>query len=306
MITVTYQDILNQAAEVAGRTRDKLPVKEALMCQGFIATALREVWNGQYQWPELIPPILAVVLGGNGVAFGNLIPNPYQPPNVTASGIPTIVGGSPGGGIVTIANGNGIYTFNPATNNYSNAGGWTLALNAGVWTLTDNTGQPRYTSPTLIAASWQTTSVATAFTAAPVAFGDVLGVWTANPQTTNRYYALRFEDEGNQLWLPDGAQATVYVEYMLPCPDINALTGSALTSYTIPTRFRNFLAWSAAGHLCRADGQVAQGDEFLALAQSEILVELRRLTPVPRRPVRQRDLINDTKDVNAMAAQQQH
>lgn len=209
MITVAYLDVLNQAAEVAGRTRDKLPVKEALMCQGFFATALREIWNGQYQWPELIPPVSAVPT--NASSFSKL------------------------------------------------------------------EGQSN-------------------------AMGDILGVWTANPQITNRYQGLRFEEGDNLVWLPDGGQALVYVEYMLPCPDLNAFNGDALKTYPIPVRFRNFLAWTAAGHLCRADGQVAQGDEFLALGQSEIMVEQRRLTPVPRRPLRQRDLYNDTQPNNPAPA----
>lgn len=218
MITVLYSDVLNQAAEVAGRTRDKLPVKEALMCQGFLATALREVWNGNYQWPELIK--LVQVLPVN--------------PAVTVQNIPKQEG-----------------TAN--------------------------------------------------------ALGDILGVWTGNPQGTYQYYGLRFEEQDNAVYLPDGPQASVWVEYMLPCPDLNAFnatTQPALLAYPIPVRFRNFLAWSAAGHLCRADGQVAQGDEFLALARSEIIIEQQRLAPVPRRPARQRDLYVDNK-MSATPAQSQ-
>lgn len=207
MKTVLYQDIQNQAAEVAGRTRDKLPVKEQLMVQGFAATALREIWNGQYQWPELIPNILAQVVNGQ-----------------------------------------------------------TFSKNEG----------------------------------AANELGDVLGVWTADPTVTPRYLGLRFEERNGVVWLPDGPQGTVYVEYMLPCPDLNTFnstTNPTLLAYTVPTRLRNYLAWSMAGHLARSDGQVAQGDEFLALAQSEIMIELRRLTPVPRRAVRQRSLYEDNQPV---------
>lgn len=204
MKTVLYQDIQNQATEVAGRTRDKLPVKEQLMLQGFGAAALREVWNGQYQWPELVPNILV----------------------------------------------------------QANAGS-TFSKNEG----------------------------------AANELGDVLGVYTADPTVTTRYMGVRFEERDNAVWLPQGGPATVYVEYMLPCPDLNQYNSASvptLLAYPLPVRFRNYLAWSMAGHLCRADGQVAQGDEYLALAQSEILIELRRLTPVPRRAVRQRSLYVDT------------
>jgi hypothetical protein len=205
MKTVLYQDIQNQAAEVAGRTRDKIPVKEALMLQGFAATALREVWNGQYQWPELIPAILAVAVANGGFS--------------------------------------------------------------------KNEGQPNE-------------------------IGDVLGVYTDNPQNTTQFLALRFEEQNGAVWLPDGGPAQVWVEYMAPCPDLNAMnanTNPTLLNYPVPARFRNYLAWTAGGHLVRADGQVAQGDEFMALAQSEITIELRRVTPVPRRTVRQRSLYEDAK-----------
>ena len=36
MRTVTYERVLNQAVELAGRTRDKLPPSEELMVRGFI------------------------------------------------------------------------------------------------------------------------------------------------------------------------------------------------------------------------------------------------------------------------------
>ena len=197
MKTVLYQDILNQAVEAAGRTRDKIPSKELLMIQGFVATALREVWNGQYQWPELIPAVAS---------------------------------------------------FPASAGSFSkNEGG----------------------SPEL---------------------GDILGVWTANPQATTQFMALRFEERDGAVWLPDGGQTSVWVEYMLPCPDLNALSGSTLLNYALPSRLRGYLAWTSAGNLARADGQMSQGDEFLALAQSEIVIELRRVVQVPRRMVRMKDI----------------
>jgi hypothetical protein len=200
MKTVTYQDIQNQAAEAAGRTRDKLPTKEQLMVQGFIATALREVWNGQYQWPELIPAIAS---------------------------------------------------YAATDGSFSKSEGQAGEL------------------------------------------GDILGVWTANPQATTQYLALRFEERDGSVWLPDGGQSLVWVEYMLPCPDLNALSGNTLLNTTLPMRLRGYLAWTAAGNLARSDGQMAQGDEMLALAQSELIIEMRRVTPVPRRAVRMKQIYAD-------------
>lgn len=205
MKTTTYNDILYQAAEFAGRTRDKLPPSEAVMLQGFLATEIRDLWQGSYQWPELIPDIKAVV---------------------TTNG-----------------------------------------------TFSKNEGDPANE------------------------MGDILGVWTNNPQTTTSYLGLRFNEQDDQVRIEDGG-GTVYVEYMLPRPDLMTVdTGN----YRIPDRFRNFLAYMAAGNLVRADGQMAQGDELLAKAQSAITSELRRLVDVPRRAVKNRNIYQ----VQPQAPQQQ-
>lgn len=198
---VTYQDVLNLAAEAAGRTRDKITVKEGLMLQTFLATALREVWVGGYQWPELIPPVVQTLC--------------------TAA-----AGAAP--------------------------------------SFSKNIGQANE-------------------------MGDVLGVYTNNPQVTPSYISLRFNDQDAQVQLEDGG-GTVYVEYMYQRPDLNAVAAANLLAYCLPERFRNYLAFTAAGFLVRADGQMAQGDEILALAQSEIQIELNRVVEVPRRAVGKRDI----------------
>lgn len=200
MNTVTYSDILNQAAELAGRTRDKIALSEATALQGFLATGLREVWNGSYQWPELIPDILSVT-----------------------------------------------------------------AVNR---TFSKNEGSVDPLNPEM---------------------GDILGVWTNNPQTTTSYIGLRFNEQDNKVRIEDGG-GTVWVEYMLPCPDLMLVEAAQLSAYPISTRFRNYLAYVGAGNLCRADGQMAQGDELLAHAQSEIMIEIRKLVDVPRRAVKNRNI----------------
>lgn len=59
MKTTTGQDILNQAAELAQRTRDKIPQSEQVMLQGFIATEFQSLLDSQ-SWPELIPAVFNV------------------------------------------------------------------------------------------------------------------------------------------------------------------------------------------------------------------------------------------------------
>ena len=198
MKTVPYNDILFQAAELAGRTRDKIALTEATALQGYIATGLREIWNGSFQWPELIPDIL---------------------------------------GVTTVA---GVFSKNEGSTN-------------------------------------------------PPELGDVLGVWTANPQVTDRYVGLRFYEQNNQVRIEDGGGA-VFVEYMQPCPDLMLVVAADLPTYPISARFRNYLAYVAAGNLVRSDGQMAQGDELLAHAQSEIQLEIRKLVDVPRRSVKNRNI----------------
>ncbi len=61
MKTRTYQEIMNQAAEDAGRTRDRIPQSEQLMLQGFVALKLRSVWN-LCVWSDLISGPLEVAV----------------------------------------------------------------------------------------------------------------------------------------------------------------------------------------------------------------------------------------------------
>lgn len=55
MKTTTFQDILNQAAEFAQRTRDQIPPQEYVSLQGMLATEFETLFTAQ-AWPELIPP----------------------------------------------------------------------------------------------------------------------------------------------------------------------------------------------------------------------------------------------------------
>ena len=59
MKTTTFGDILNQAAANAQRTRDKIPLSEQYLLQGYLATEFGLLFNSQ-AWPELIPAVLNV------------------------------------------------------------------------------------------------------------------------------------------------------------------------------------------------------------------------------------------------------
>lgn len=53
MRTVEYQTILNHAAELAGRSRNKLPTEERAMLRGYLAAYLTTLWTAE-AWPELM------------------------------------------------------------------------------------------------------------------------------------------------------------------------------------------------------------------------------------------------------------
>ncbi|CAK0781000.1 hypothetical protein CCP3SC15_850011 [Gammaproteobacteria bacterium] len=50
---MTYDDVLYHAAELAGRTRDKLPLGEAAMLRAFLAVYYRQAWRRAW-WPESV------------------------------------------------------------------------------------------------------------------------------------------------------------------------------------------------------------------------------------------------------------
>jgi hypothetical protein len=50
---MTYNDVLYHAAELAGRTRDKLPLAEAAMLRAFMAVHYRVIWRRAW-WPESV------------------------------------------------------------------------------------------------------------------------------------------------------------------------------------------------------------------------------------------------------------
>ncbi len=58
MKTCTYQNVQDQAAELAGRPRDKLPISEAAMLLNYAAFELKVMWN-QCAWPELCDNLAA-------------------------------------------------------------------------------------------------------------------------------------------------------------------------------------------------------------------------------------------------------
>lgn len=182
MKTVTYNDILYRAAEMAGRTRDKLPVSEATILRAALAVDLEDVWNKQC-WPELIP-------------------DPVQ---------------------------------------------------------VDVESQQ--------------------FDKDEDEMGDVLTVLTANPLVTTKWRLVGFQERDGAVWI-DENRASVWVEYLLPMPDLMAVEDDELATYEIPQRFRAYLSLRGAGALLNAD-LAGSGNGVLGQAEAALVNQIQRLPPPP-------------------------
>lgn len=111
--------------------------------------------------------------------------------------------------------------------------------------------------------------------------GDILCVLSANPLTTSRLRNIGFSEiDGSVVIEEDLAQ--VYVDYILPAPDLMIdVAEDDLPAYEIPRRFANILACRAAEKLLRADGDLNGAGVQHGMAESALNTELTRLPPQP-------------------------
>jgi hypothetical protein len=270
MLTVAYNDVLFRAAELAGRTRDKIPLSEATMMQGFFAVDLQAVWNA-HEWPELRP---------DPYAFSPLNRQISKQEDQTAIVLTGTVG----------TDGDGVFTFTPAAGAEHGLRTGDTAVISGITLAGLTVGNGTYTVNVISATQFTYVSSATnaamaqaGITATCTHFqiGDVLAVWSANPLTTTRYRAVEWDEGDNAIRIYEGL-AQVWVEYMLPRPDLMSVAAGSLPTYKLPARFSNYLALRAGGLLLNSDSQNAAGTVFLGLAESALAAEIRR-TPIPDR-----------------------
>lgn len=109
--------------------------------------------------------------------------------------------------------------------------------------------------------------------------GDVICVLSANPRVTTRYHHVGFEERDNAVWI-DEPLAQVWVEAMLPMPDLASVAAADLPNLTIPRRFRSYLSFRGAGHLLNAD-VLGSGNGALALAETALQHQVMRLPSPP-------------------------
>ena len=123
--------------------------------------------------------------------------------------------------------------------------------------------------------------------------GDILGIYSANPRSTTIYDEVGW-DEGDGVVRVHNADdgsgySTVWVESMLPCPDLTVDAelglsgGETVDDYEMPARFAAWLAERGAAHLLTADGATVLAGVHFGLAESYLNAELERITRPPWR-----------------------
>lgn len=283
MITVLYSDIINRAAELAGRTRDKLPVSEATILQGFAAVTLQSVWNKAI-WPELTPDPLAIAPStnrqfskneGNALNGQNYATQPLVLTGLCSStdGFTALFTGTTNHGLA----------LNGQLINVVLSGSDFPCFN-GTFTITV-TGGNTFTFPIVqgvILPIPPFTATVNSTATVPPELGDMLGVYSADPTQTTRYYDIDFEEKDGGVRVESGL-ASVFVEFMLPRPDLMGYSGTALSNFKVPARFSNFLAMACAGLLLKSDGLEAAAGTCGGLAESILRDELNRIKPSDRR-----------------------
>lgn len=263
MKTANYNDILYAAAELAGRTRDKLPPSEATMLKAYFAADLQNVWNKQ-PWNDLIPyPFYAVAPNGRTFGLNEGNGNPLTGPG----GLPALSGQVNTDGVAAAAT---VTT----TTNHGLAVGMTVTI-AGATHDVFNGTVTVASVPSVTQFTYAIAVQGSAFgdngisVTVPVELGDILGVYTNDPSLTTKARPVGFELGSNVVILEESL-ALVYVEYMLPYPDLLAVADGSLEAYTVPAIFSTYLKFRGAGQLLNSD-IAGSGTTYLSMAEANLL-----------------------------------
>lgn len=273
MKTANYNDVLNAAAELAGRTRDKIPPSEATMLKGYFAADLAEVWN-KHPWNDLIvDPFYQAAPVGRRFLKNESNGNPPHAPltgqvNTDGSALATFATAAPHG---------------LATGNWVVISGAGHAFFNGTFQITVT--DPQHFTYVIMAQNAASGDNGVTATLGPE-LGDILGVYTADPSLTTRCRPVGFTTVSNAVVLEED-QALVFVEYMLPYQDLLAVADANLPTTTIPFLFKNYLAYRAAGLLLKSDSQDSSAGVNLGLAETTLASLVNRvIVPAWRSGVR--------------------
>lgn len=106
--------------------------------------------------------------------------------------------------------------------------------------------------------------------------GDILGVYTADPQSrTTGWQALDFV-EGNSRIQVQTILDSVYVDWQLPPTELDDLTAAELTAIELPVRFRLPLALLGAAALLDAE-DAGKAAAYRARCERELIKQASRI-----------------------------
>ena len=105
--------------------------------------------------------------------------------------------------------------------------------------------------------------------------GDILGYYTRAPRNPEDAPEFDF-NEGNGVVNIGSHHSSVWPVYLLPCPDLTAVAAAALPAYTLPMRFKAYLAYMAGGELAKADGDANLAGTNFGLGEKQLAREQSR------------------------------
>lgn len=110
--------------------------------------------------------------------------------------------------------------------------------------------------------------------------GDILSIHICgNPQLTTIAEAVPDFAEADGKVRVQTDQTTLYVEYQLPAPDLLTVPANELDAYELPLRFKNPLAFKAAGWLLTQEDP-ALSEKYRQLGNAKIALDAGKI-PVP-------------------------
>lgn len=271
MKTVTYEQIKQLAVELAGRTRDNVPVSEATMLRSFFAAELPDIWNRE-AWPELSDHFREVTLDDN-----RCFSLPYRVTVTLAADEDTqgtytlgaddayperyfkaAAGAVPADHYIYYDESAALWKLTAAaTVVYDNAdllGAWSSSLGDSPW-------------PTITAESYCNEVLAI------IEGGDPRKRNNLSPIPQENWSVLN--DRVNVLT----TMSKVWAEFQLPAPDLldDDEVGSDIDAYTLPARFRLPLAFRGAA-LLLADEDPVRAAQYRGLAETELLKQSAHIT----------------------------
>lgn len=292
MRTTLYTQVLQQAAELAGRAYTDetgavvLSGSDAIMFRTMIGQAIRRAWTNQ-AWPETTIHTMrrwaSTWTSGQTYTRGDIVWWPttnqyFVCVAQTTTGTPTVSWDG------AVTNTPQINLWYPLADEYS-ADNWLVAkqytvgdmvyvpsreqyyvlnISAGIGVSPVNGSYWAPVNPIVRRVAWDQAWESQAL-------GDPYGVYLDNPLTTEEPREATFTWDNEGLRILDRVDA-VHIHAWLPEPTFMA------DPATVPTRFAQYAALLGAGFMLRAEGKTDQGNELVKLGEALLEDEAGRVT----------------------------